>query len=106
MRKGQSGLEYAVVITCVVVALIAMRAYITRGMQGRLRQAADELGQPYDPRHTSSDITTQQGGLTIVSSGTETNTETSPATTTTTSTTNIVWERERQYGDETVGNLP
>ncbi len=52
-KRAQAALEYAVIIICVVSALLAMRVYIRRGMQGRLRQSADELGQQYAPRHTS-----------------------------------------------------
>ncbi len=46
-------MEYAVVITCIVAALLAMQIYIKRGMEGRLRQSADELGQQYAPKRTT-----------------------------------------------------
>lgn len=50
-------LEYAVMIFCVVAALLAMQVYIKRGMQGRLRQAGDNLGRQYDPKNTASTST-------------------------------------------------
>lgn len=45
------------VILCLVSALLAMQVYIKRGMQGRLRQAADELGQQYAPKNTTGTST-------------------------------------------------
>jgi Flp pilus assembly pilin Flp len=50
--KGQSIIEYALVIGVVVAALVGTQAYIKRGLQGRLRDAADTLGQQYEPKNT------------------------------------------------------
>ncbi len=46
-------MEYAALVICLVAALLAMQVYLKRGMQGRLRQLGDELGQQYAPRNTS-----------------------------------------------------
>jgi len=54
---AQSTLEYAVVIACITGALIAMQFYVKRSIQGRLREAADEIGEQYSAKHTTSDIT-------------------------------------------------
>lgn len=51
-NKAQTILEYATVVVCVVLALLAMRVYIQRAMQGRYRVAADQLGQQYAPGNT------------------------------------------------------
>lgn len=51
-NKAQGILEYAVFIAVIVAALVGMQIYIKRGMQGRLRQAADEMGQQYSPKNT------------------------------------------------------
>jgi len=56
-RKAQSTLEYAMVIACVVGALIAMQIYIKRGIQGKLRDAADEIGEQYSAKTTTSSLT-------------------------------------------------
>lgn len=56
-RRGQSTLEYAVIIAVVVAALIAMQTYFKRGVQGKLRQATDDIGEQFSPGHTSSDYT-------------------------------------------------
>ena len=50
--RGQSALEYTTLIVCLIAALLAMGTYIKRGVQGRLKESGDELGQQYDPNNT------------------------------------------------------
>ena len=57
---AQSMLEYAVLIVCVVAALVGMQIYLKRGFSGRLRQASDEIGQQYEPKKTNSALFTTQ----------------------------------------------
>lgn len=47
-------IEYSVIIACVIAALVGMQIYIKRGIQGRLRQASDEIGEQYAPMDTTS----------------------------------------------------
>lgn len=54
--KGQSTLEYTVLVLIVMGAFIAASDYIKRGIQGRWKSAVDDLGDQYDPRTTNSDI--------------------------------------------------
>lgn len=53
-KKGQSTLEYAVIIACVVAALLSMQIYIKRAMQGRLRKISDDIGEQYAPVNIDS----------------------------------------------------
>jgi len=53
-RKAQSTLEYAVLITVVVGALLAMRHYTSRAIQGRIRSSVDDVGEQYSAGHTTS----------------------------------------------------
>ncbi len=93
-------LEYVVLIACLAAALLAMQVYIKRGMQGRLRQAVDELGQQYAPKNTESDTTLKY------ESSVETTVETKEidgrlkATTTSKSE-----DRQERSGNEKVGDL-
>ena len=48
-RKGQSTLEYALIIAVVVGGLLIMQYYVKRGLSGRLKQTSDEIGEQYDP---------------------------------------------------------
>jgi hypothetical protein len=58
--RAQSMIEYAVMITCIISALLAMQFYIKRGVQGRLRTTSDSLSsEHYDTSSIDSEITTK-----------------------------------------------
>jgi len=71
-KRGQSTLEYGIVIAIVVAALIAMQVYIKRGVQGRLKQASDDIGEQFSPATSTSEYTTTIGSTSkeTVSAGT------------------------------------
>ncbi|MFA6349799.1 MAG: hypothetical protein WCY12_02580 [Candidatus Omnitrophota bacterium] len=46
-KRGQSTLEYAIIIAVVVGALLAIQVYVKRGVQGRFKQAADDIGEQF-----------------------------------------------------------
>lgn len=51
--KGQSTLEYAVLIIIVIGALLSIQVYIKRGIQGRLKSATDDIGDQFSPGNTN-----------------------------------------------------
>lgn len=55
-KKGQSTLEYCVLIIVLLGALLTIQNYFKRGIQGRWKAAVDDLGDQYDPRVTNTDI--------------------------------------------------
>jgi uncharacterized protein (UPF0333 family) len=55
-RRGQSTLEYAILILIVIVALLAMQTYLKRGVQGRVRESTDNIGEAYSPAYTTSEF--------------------------------------------------
>ncbi len=55
-RKGQSAVEFVVVTTIIIGALLAMQMYIKRGVQGRWKAAMDDLGDQYDPLAANSNF--------------------------------------------------
>ena len=57
-KKGQSTLEYAVLIVVIIAALIAIQVYLKRGIQGRMRESADQIGEQYSPGYTVSNRVT------------------------------------------------
>ena len=52
-QKGQSTLEYAILIIIIIGALLSIQTYIKRGIQGRLKQATDDIGDQFSPGNTS-----------------------------------------------------
>jgi uncharacterized protein (UPF0333 family) len=46
--KGQSIIEYAIVLSIVTAAIMAMQTYIKRGIQGVVKVAADEMKMSED----------------------------------------------------------
>jgi len=75
-RKGQSTLEYVILLGFVIAALIAMGIYMKRGVQGKLRESTDQIGEQYSAGHTTSDYTTttDMAQNEVVSSGGVSNT--------------------------------
>ena len=56
--RGQSTLEYVILIGFVVAALIAMGIYMKRGFEGKLKESTDQVGEQYSSGYTTSDYTT------------------------------------------------
>ena len=52
-QKGQSTLEYAILIIIIIGALLSIQVYIKRGVQGRLKQATDDIGGQFSPGNTN-----------------------------------------------------
>ena len=59
-KKAQSVLEYTVFVTVVLAALLAMRIYLQRSMQGKLRDSADKIGEQFSANNTTVTKTTKQ----------------------------------------------
>jgi len=49
-KRGQSAVEYALVIIVAIAALLAINAYMKKGMQGRLKESTDQIGRQFDPK--------------------------------------------------------
>jgi len=58
-KKGQSIVEYVILLGLVISALLIMHIYIKRAYQGRIKQGSDEISQQYSPGHTTSLIETK-----------------------------------------------
>lgn len=52
-KKGQSTLEYAILIIIIIGALLSIQVYIKRGVQGRLKQASDDIGDQFSVGNTN-----------------------------------------------------
>jgi hypothetical protein len=52
-QKGQSTLEYAILIIIIIGALLSIQIYIRRGIQGRFKDSADQIGDQFSPGNTN-----------------------------------------------------
>lgn len=63
-RRAQSTVEYVVLITLLLAALLTMSVYFRRGLQGKWKASVDEVGEQYDPWAMNGYITYRTGGET------------------------------------------
>lgn len=68
IRKGQTIQEYLVVLGLVAAAMIAMQAYVKRGVQGSMRDLADKISS----EQFEAQDTTLSNSVTRTGSSTET----------------------------------
>jgi uncharacterized protein (UPF0333 family) len=61
-KRGQSTLEYAVLIVVIIGALLTIQVYIKRGIQGRLKSSADDIGDQYSDGNTNIIKTVTRSG--------------------------------------------
>jgi hypothetical protein len=71
-KKGQSTLEYAVLIIIIIGALLSIQVYIKRGIQGRLKSATDDIGDQFSvgnqnvvKTHHVNSVTAEEFGGTL-----------------------------------------
>jgi len=64
IRKSQSTLEYALVVSVIVGALVGLNTYIKRGVQGKLKDSADSIGDQFDPETFTQTRTLRSVGTT------------------------------------------
>jgi len=92
-RRGQSVLEYAVIIAVVVSALLAVNIYMKRGLENRMRQSGDDVGKQFAAGATQVTRNTTRNSLVI---------ETTAQAETTTDT---QYDASTLQGIESVGNF-
>jgi Flp pilus assembly pilin Flp len=62
-KKGQTIQEYVILLALVATAFIAMQAYMKRGVQGRLRDLANQISsKQYEPNDTTSQTGIKRSG--------------------------------------------
>jgi len=70
-NKAQGLLEITLLIAVIAAALIAMGVYLKRAVQGKLRSAADDIGEQYSPTNFSAEINTTTNSNSASSSKTQ-----------------------------------
>lgn len=52
-NKGQSILEYAILLGVVIAAILIMQVFVKRGYQGGLKESADKMGEQFSAGGTT-----------------------------------------------------
>jgi uncharacterized protein (UPF0333 family) len=73
-RRGQSALEYALVIAVAIIALLAVNIYLRRGMMGRLKESSDQIGRQWEPGQFTTSWSSTSAGQTLTTENRAANT--------------------------------
>ena len=55
-NRGQSIIEYSMLIMIIIAVLLSVGNYFKRGVQGRWKASVDELGDQYNPKTATGTI--------------------------------------------------
>ncbi len=59
-KKAQNTLENALLIAAVIGAFVAIKIFMKRGVEGKLKSSSDSIGKQYDVQTTSSEFTVER----------------------------------------------
>lgn len=59
-RKGQSILEYAMLLAVIVAVIVAIQIYVKRSVEGKLKASADQMGEQFTTNETNTVQTIRQ----------------------------------------------
>ncbi len=59
-RKGQSILEYAMLLAVIVAVIVAIQIYVKRSVEGKLKTSADQIGEQFTTAETNTIQTIRQ----------------------------------------------
>ena len=99
-QKGQSTLEYAILIIIIIGALLSIQVYIKRGIQGRLKSATDDIGDQFSVGNTNviMTMTTSSQSRDTFSGGVTSSNLLIDEVTTDTSSSNIIVVDQEYWG--------
>lgn len=69
-KKGQSLLEYSLILGAIIVGILFMQLYVRRAIEGRLRGAADDIGEQYSATGTFNFVTNRTSNIEEVTDAT------------------------------------
>ncbi len=68
-RKGQSIIEYVILMAVVIAALILMQTFIKRGYSGHLKESSDQMGEGFSATGTTTRVSRILSGQETITSG-------------------------------------
>ena len=92
-KRGQSTLEYAILVVIVILALIGIQSYLKRGISGRMRESTDQIGEQFEAGVTTYNFVTESSSITHENQ------------TAWGSNTNYEKQEQQRTGWENIGNL-
>ncbi|OGX27571.1 MAG: hypothetical protein A2787_05505 [Omnitrophica WOR_2 bacterium RIFCSPHIGHO2_01_FULL_48_9] len=100
-KKGQSTLEYAILIIVIIGALLSIQVYIKRGIQGRLKSATDDIGDQFSVGNQNVLTTTVTSSRTadLFDKGITTSEMLDPELTTVNMTSNVINVEQEFWGN-------
>ncbi len=98
--KGQSTVEYAVLIVVVIGALLAMQQYLKRGLSGSVKSSSDQIGEQFSPGNVNyyRSVVTSSHTNEISQQGSAESRMLNPETTNMTSSQNIINVQYEYWG--------
>ena len=63
-KKGQSLVEYSLILGAIIVAILFMQLYVRRALEGRLRDASDSIGDQYSSTGTFNILVNRESNIT------------------------------------------
>lgn len=61
-RRGQTTLEFALLVIVVIGAVLAMQIWLKRSVMGKLRESGDQVGEQFSAGFTNANYTTTING--------------------------------------------
>jgi len=83
--KGQSVLEYSLLVAAIIAGLLLTQTYVKNAFQGKVKESADEMGKQFDAANAGDYVTSWQNA----GAGTTTTLETTTGGAAPTSQTNV-----------------
>jgi Flp pilus assembly pilin Flp len=98
-KRGQSTLEYAVLIVVIIGALISIQVYLKRGIQGRFKSSADDIGDQYSDGNTNviKTTVTNSSSLQLFNAGVGSTVLTGPGEQTSTTENSLIVNTSQEY---------
>ena len=101
-KRGQSTLEYAILIIIIIGALLSVQVYIKRSVQGRLKSAADDIGDQYSDGNVNMVRTTKTHSKSreVFANGATTSTMVDNETTNVSMSMNLINSQQEYWGSK------
>lgn len=98
--KGQSVLEYSLLIAAIIAGLLLTQTYVKNAFQGKVKDSADEMGKQFDADNATDYVTAWEntGANTTITSETTTGGVAPTSTTDVTASETVTSSEQESWG--------